>query len=51
MQSYTGKEFQEAVDSRDEYQREAMLLAMCLCALSGASIGFFAGWFLKDWLL
>ena len=51
MINYTCREVDEMQERRDAYQSEAMLLAMCLCALSGASIGFFAGWFLKDWLL
>ena len=42
----TGREFEETIQRRDEYQREAMLLALCLCALSGATVGFAWAWWI-----
>ena len=46
MINYTCREVDEMQERRDEYQREGALVAMCLCALSGAIVGMIVGWWI-----
>ena len=50
MINYTCREVGEMQERRDEYQREAMTLIVCIVLLGGLTGGFIFGYLARGWL-